>query len=120
MRFTHPQGLWMLLFIPILIVFYLWRSKFDSRLLSSTFLWKLNEAYRQKHKNTSRLRKLIQLLLQISLFVVLALTVSGLTLTGRDTGREFIALLDTSASMRMRAGENGETLFSLAKEQLLI
>lgn len=118
MFLRNPEGLWLLTFIPLLIILRLIRAKFEPQMISSTYLWKRSEKNRKKHINTSRFRKLIQMLLQISLFVLAALIASGLSYVGQKNSAEMVAIVDTSASMRMQTAE-GETLFARAQKQLL-
>ena len=48
MSFLNPAGLWGLLGIPVLILIYLIKPKFQEKLVTSTFIWKLSKKYQKK------------------------------------------------------------------------
>lgn len=104
MGFQSAAGLWLLLALPVIVLFYLFKRKYADTPVSSHMLWnrvlKDMEANRPWQKLRSRLLMLLQLL--AALLAVLA--VAGL-LIWRDggTGGYTIYVLDGSASMRAPA-----------------
>ena len=48
MSFGNPAGLWLLLLIPLLIIIYIIRSRYEETPLSSTYIWKLSERFMKK------------------------------------------------------------------------
>ena len=66
MSFTYPLGLLVLIGIPIVILIYILRSKYNEQTVTSTFIWKLSERFLKKRNPLSGLTGLISLLLQMS------------------------------------------------------
>lgn len=120
MTFQHPGALWLLLSIPLLVVLRLFRPRPDRQVLSSTFLWKRTTQFQQQKKMRSRLKKLLMTLLQLLMIASIVLLVAEPILAGVAGGQDEIVLLDTSASMRMKASEQGEeSLLDAAVRQIL-
>ena len=115
MSFLNPAGLWGLLGIPVLILIYIIKPKFQEKLVSSTFIWKLSKKYKKKSlpwQITNLLLFLVQLLIIVAVSFVLARPV----IVTEDGAAEKIIILDASASMQADAG-NG-SCFERAKTEI--
>ena len=65
MSFLNPIGLLGLIGIPILILIYILKSKYQEYSVSSTFLWELSEKFLTKKSPLSKFSGLLNLILQI-------------------------------------------------------
>ena len=118
MKFLHPAGLWALLGIAALIVFYLFREKYEEQTVSSTYLWRMSQKYLKKHLPIRRFKKVLMAVLQVLTILCAAMLIARplIALPGND--REIVVLLDLSGSMR-HTDETGVSRFERAKRQLL-
>lgn len=115
MSFFNPAGLWGLLGIPVLILIYIIKPKFQEKVVTSTFIWKLSRKYKKKSlpwQITNTILFLVQLLIIGAISLILARPV---VLT-EDGAAEKIVILDASASM-MVEGEEG-CRFEIAKARI--
>lgn len=117
MSFLNPSGLWLLLGIPILILLYIIKSRHEEKAVSSTFLWKLSRRFMKKRIPFQRIRKIVLFLSQMALIVMASFLVAQPTVTAVGGGKEYVLILDASASM-MTENEDGESRFERAIEQM--
>lgn len=116
MSFLNPAGLWGLLGIPVLILIYIIKPKFQEKLVTSTFIWKLSQKYKKKTlpwQITNLLLFFVQLLIICAISMILARPV----MITEDGAAEKIVILDASASM-MVEGHSGSR-FEEAKKQIV-
>lgn len=113
MSFLNPAGLWGLLGIPLLILIYIIRPRFQEKLVTSTFIWKLSLKYRKKALPLQWLCSSLLFLVQLLVITAISLVFARPVLVTEDGAAEKIVILDASASMRVQ-GENG-TCFEQAK-----
>lgn len=113
MKILHPEYLWMAGGLILLIVLWIVRPQREKKAVSSVWLWRLSERFHSKRMPLHRVKKMLQLLLQ--LFAVSAAVLLALRPVFRvpDAGKEYIAVVDVSAGM----GMNGR--LEKAKESLL-
>lgn len=117
MTFRHPNGLWILSAIPVLIALFLLHRKFRNVVLPSNHVWRLLQKMQKSSRLRSRIWQLVMLLLQILAVIMLAMLASQpLFRFGHTEHRIYI--LDTSASMQM-VDSNGTSRFDRAKETIL-
>lgn len=115
MSFLNPVGLWGLIGIPILILIYIIKPKFQEKLVTSTFIWKLSRKYRKKSlpwQISNTLLLLVQLLTIAAISLILARPV----VVTEDGAAEKIVILDASASMQVE-GSDG-TYFEKAQDAI--
>lgn len=115
MSLVTPWGLLGLLGIPIIIIIYLLKSKYVSKPVSSTFIWKRSLKYVKNRLPLTFVFSLL-LVLQILTVIVASFAMSrpkAPPLVTKDT----IIILDSSASM-MTVNDEGKTRFDLAIEQI--
>ncbi len=114
-----PLGLLGLLSIPVLILIYLIRPNFQTKYISSTFVWKLSLKYRKRKLPTNTLRNIILIICQILILTSMALILTQPVQNTQDytTANDVIAVIDSSASMRTQSLTNGTTRFQRALEK---
>ena len=118
MKLLQPWGLLALLGIPALLALFFLRPRYQQRALSSTFLWRLSQKYLQKYRLGRQLIRYLLLLCQLLIVALAALILAQPRILAAGSGSEYIAILDTSASMRQQ-DENGLSRFDAAKEEIL-
>ena len=69
MRFLYPLGLLALIGVPLLIIIYILRSKYNEQTVPSTYLWTLSEKFFKRRNPFSGLTGIISLILQILMVV---------------------------------------------------
>ena len=119
MKLLTPLGLLGLISIIILIIIYIIRPNFQQKMVSTTFMWKLSLKYRKKKIPTSKLRNILLILCQILILTACAFILAKpVTVTETLTDdKEFVVVLDSSASMRAVA--QGETRFARAVNKII-
>ena len=65
MSFLYPLGLLGLIGVPLLILIYILRSKYNEQTVPSTYLWILSEKFFKRRNPLSGLTGIISLILQI-------------------------------------------------------
>lgn len=116
MSFQNPAGLWLLLLIPLLIIIYIIRSRYENRAVSSTYIWQLSDRFLKKRLPLQRLTRMLLFLLQLLLIALFALAAAKPTVKD-GIGRDFIVILDCSAEMQVRDSK-GVSRFERAVEQV--
>ena len=119
MQLTNPYALWVLGFIPLLIIIHNLRSRPKQLIVTNLFIWR--EIISERNRGL-RLRYLIwrnlPLLLQILIIILLSLALAKpVSLVGSQQNGDIILVLDTSASMKTLT-ESG-TRFDRAKVEAL-
>lgn len=112
MSFIYPLGLLGLLAIPIIVLIYILRSRYKSKNVSSTFIWKRSLKYVKRRIPLNFIMSLL-LILQILTVVVASFAIARPTIKPFET-EEKIVILDASASML--AESEGKTRFEHAKQ----
>ena len=113
MTFLFPLGLLGLIGIPVVILIYILRNKFNEQTVPSTYLWELSEKFYKRRNPLSGLTGLISLILQILTIAVVSLAIARPIFIMPNSASEYCFILDASGSMNMQT--NGETRFDLAK-----
>ena len=116
MKFLNPAGLWLLLGVPILIIIYLIKSQHEDRSVSSTYLWKLSARFLKRRLPVQRVQKLLLFLLQLLMIIAAALMVARPAIPSGEK-REYVAVIDASASMMIKDDE-GNTRFDRAVKEV--
>ena len=114
MRFLYPLGLWALIGVPIIIIIYILKNKFNEQTVPSTYIWILSEKFFKRRNPLNGLTGLISLILQLLTVVAIALAISRPIITIPDSAGEYCFVIDASASMK--AESDGESAFDEAKE----
>lgn len=101
MSFLNPLGLLGLIGIPILILIYIIKSKYQEHSVSSTFLWTLSEKFLTKKTPFSRFSGLLTLILQILTVLFLSLALANPLITLPNYAKNYVLIVDNSASMNI-------------------
>ena len=116
MRFLFPLGLIGLVGVPILILIYILRSKYNEQTIASTYLWTLSEKFFKRRNPLSGLTGLISLILQILTVVIISLAIARPVFTIPNSASEYCFVIDCSGSMNTKDGTR--TYFDKAKEEI--
>lgn len=114
MSFLYPLGFLGLIAIPIVILIYLLRSRYKTKTVSSTFIWKRSLKYVKRRIPLNFIMSMI-LILQILVVVVASFAIARPTVNPLKT-EEKIVILDASASMLAVDGDS--TRFDAAKKKI--
>ena len=116
MSFGNPAGLWLLLLIPLLIIIYIIRSRYEETPLSSTYIWKLSERFIKKTLPIQRFRRILLFCLQLLLVTLFALAAAK-PMISDGLSNDYVVLIDCSAGMQVE-NEKGESRFEKAVKQV--
>lgn len=113
-----PLGLLGLLGIVALIIIYIIRPNYQTKHITSTYVWKLSLRYRKKRPPTSRLRNILIFICQLLILTAMAGIMAWPALVERTETNEseVVYILDSSASMY--AETDGTTRFECALEEI--
>lgn len=102
MSLLYPLGLLALIGIIVLIIIYLIKPNYQTKFVSSTFVWKLSLKYRKKKLPTSRLRNILLIICQVLILTLLSLIVAYPIFRYQQEKQqdETILVIDSSSSMR--------------------
>lgn len=121
MAFLEPAGLWLLAFLPPVMLLYMLKLRRDRRAVSSTLLWRRVCLDAQANTLWQRLRRHLLLLLQLLVITLLAIAFARPYLpAGTVFGRDILLIVDNSASMRTREGDATRLHLATAKARQLI
>ena len=95
--FLYPLGLLGLLAIPIIVIIYILRSKYKTKNVSSTFIWKRSLKYVKRRIPLNLIMSLL-LILQILTVIAASLAIARPTIKPLES-EEKVIILDASASM---------------------
>lgn len=116
MSFVYPLGLLGLIGIPILIIIYIIKNKYTEQTIASTYLWNLSERFLKNRKPISKLKGLINLILQCLAVLVISLLIARPIIHIPNSANEFCFILDGSGSMLKENA--GQTRFDKAKMKI--
>ncbi|HNW93819.1 MAG TPA: BatA and WFA domain-containing protein, partial [bacterium] len=118
MQFADPLGLWLLAFLPLVMVLYMLKLRRQRQVVASTLLWRRLFEDVQANAFWQKLRRNLQLLLQLLAVTLLAIGYARPTVpAGVIYGTDLIVVLDNSGSMRAREGPS--TRFALARDRVM-
>lgn len=117
MHFLNSLGFIFSLIIPLIILLYLLKRRYQEHIVSSTFLWEQVLRDVEANRPWQRLKKNLLLFLQllVAAFLILAISRPYIPLAGM-AGCHIVAVIDCSASMM--AEDIKPSRFSEAKSQL--
>ncbi|MBR7116410.1 MAG: VWA domain-containing protein [Clostridia bacterium] len=116
MSFVNPLGLLGLIGVPIIIIIYILRNKFNEQTVTSTYIWELSERFFKRRNPLSAIAGIISLILQLLLVVTISLAIAKPRFIVPDSAGEYCFVIDSSASMGM-GGIQG-TRFDRAKAEI--
>lgn len=102
MSLLYPLGLIALIGIIVLIIIYIIKPNYQTKFVSSTFVWKLSLKYRKKKLPTSRLRNILLIICQVLILTLLSLIIAYPIYRYQQEKQqdETILVIDSSSSMR--------------------
>lgn len=115
MRLFSPWALWFLSFLPLVVLMYILKQKFEERQVGSIYLWQ--QVLKDIEVNTpwQRLKKNLLLFLQLLSVLLLVFALSDPYLhTGGGTYSNLVIVIDNTGSMNARL--EGGTRLERAKE----
>lgn len=115
MSLLTPAGLIALIGVPIIIIIYIFRSKFIERQVGSTFIWKLSRRFRKNKLPISKINKFFSFISLILMVVLISLILSKPLITLPENANEYIVVVDTSLSMSV-GKENDQRIDRANKE----
>ena len=104
MTFLYPLGLLGLIGVPIVILIYILRSKFNELTVPSTYIWTLSERFFKRRNPLSGLTGIISLILQILTVILVSLAIARPIFTVPDSASEYCFVIDASGSMNYKEG----------------
>lgn len=115
MSFLYPLGLIALIGIPILIIIYIIKPRYQEKKITSTYIWRLSLKYKKKKRPIQWLQKSLLFFIQLLIITLLALSIAKPEFNVFAKSKEKIIILDASASMN--AENNGKTIFEEALDK---
>lgn len=115
-RFTYPLGLIGLIGIPLVIIIYLLKNKYQEKVISSTYIWELSEKFLKKKNPINRINGLLSLILQICAILFISIGIAHPILTIKDNAKNYLFVIDSSGSMNIES--NDVTRFDRAKNKI--
>ena len=104
MRFLYPLGLLGLIGVPLLILIYILRSKYNEQTVPSTYLWTLSEKFFKRRNPLSGLTGIISLILQIFTIIFASLALARPVFVMPESASEYCFILDATGSMNTKVG----------------
>lgn len=101
MQFSHLiGGVLAMLAVPLILLMYLWKQKYQQRQVPSLFLWEKVLLQTKSQQPWQKLRKNLLMFLQIAAAVLLAFALAGPYIVGKTQVRDYVLALDCSLSMQ--------------------
>ena len=116
MTFLYPLGLLGLIGVPIVIIIYILRSKFNELTVTSTYIWTLSERFFKRRNPLSGLTGIISLILQILMVILVSLAIARPVFVIPNSASEYCFVIDASGSMNYKDGL--KTRFEKAKDYI--
>jgi len=116
MSWLTPIGFLGLIGLIVLLIIYLIKPNYQTKQISSTYVWKLSLKYRKKKLPISKLRNILLVICQCLIITACAFILAQPFIDGEDanSAREKVIIIDASGSMR--AEIDNETRFERAVE----
>lgn len=117
MSFYNPWGFLGLIAIPVIILMYLLKQKYEEIKVPSLFLWDQALSYSEAYKPWQKLKKNLLLFLQLLAAALLVMALAKPYLLGKGEGAgSYILILDSS--MSMQSEDEKPNRFEYAKKQM--
>ena len=117
MNFYNPWGFLGLVSIPVIILMYILKQKYEEKKVPSLFLWEKALSYSEAYKPWQKLRKNILLFLQLIIAFLLVLILANPYIAGgMSKSGSYIIVLDQSITMQ--AKDESPNRFEEAKNKI--
>ena len=118
MTFLYPLGLLGLIGIPIVIIIYILRSKYNEQTVTSNYIWHLSDRFLKRRNPLSGLTGIISLVLQILTIAAISLALARPMFILKGMAHNYCFVLDSSSSMNMLS-DGDDSRFDVAKEEII-
>ena len=112
MRFALPLGFLALLAVPVIVLMYLLKQKYEKKEIPSLYLWKKAFPETKSAQPWQKLRKNLLMFLQIAAAVLLAVSLAGPYIMGKMQVTDYVLALDCSMSMQAEERPGRQFLFA--------
>lgn len=109
MSFLLPWAFWGLLAAPLLVTLYWWRRRYRPLSVGTLFLWRAPSRQLSGGRRWSQLEHALLMLLELLLVALLAMAAAAPGCRWRRQLQRVAVVLDDSASMAARIGQNGSS-----------
>lgn len=119
-KLLAPIGLIALIGIPVVIIIYILKPKYQEKKVTSTHIWRLSLKYRKRKIPLQWLKRSLLLFVQLLIVAVIAFMLANPNMVEEiddKESKEKLVILDASASM-MTVSSNGKTRFENAKDAI--
>ena len=113
MNFINPLGFLALIGIPLIVLMYILKQKFQKHEVSSIMLWKKVLEQSEGQKWRQKLRQNLLMILQIFSVLLVALALANPFILAQAQREDYVLVLD--ASLSMQATDESPTRFEKAK-----
>lgn len=117
MKLLQPLGLLGLIAIPILILIYFLKRKYQEHTISSSYLWDLSNQFLKKKRKIRKYPGLWSLILQIIAVILVSFSLAQPIFYTSRKAENICFILDASGSMNIRYED--ENRFEAAKKEML-
>ncbi len=117
MGLLQPLGLLALLSVPVIVLMYLWKQKYQQKQVPSLFLWEKVLTQTKSQQPWQKLKKNKLMLLQIAAAVLLSFALAAPFVAGSMKVQDAVLALDCSLSMQTTDGK--QSRFDLAKKDMM-
>lgn len=119
MGLLQPLGLLALLAVPVIILMYLWKQKYQQKQVPSLFLWEQVLTQTKSQQPWQKLKKNKLMLLQIVATVLLSFALATPFVAGNMQVQDAVLALDCSLSMQTQTPDGKQSRFDLAKKDMM-
>lgn len=116
MNFINPLGFLALIGVPLIVLMYILKQKFQKHEVSSMMLWKKVLEQSEGQKWRQKLRRNLLMILQIFSVLLVALALANPFILAQAQREDYVLVLD--ASLSMQATDESPTRFEKAKEDI--
>lgn len=116
MNFINPLGFLALIGIPLIVLMYILKQKFQKHEVSSMMLWKKVLEQSEGQKWRQKLRRNLLMILQIVSVLLIALALANPFILAQAQREDYVLVLD--ASLSMQATDESPSRFEKAKEDI--
>ena len=111
MGLLQPLGLLALLSVPVIVLMYLWKQKYQQKQVPSLFLWEKVLTQTKSQQPWQKLKKNKLMLLQIAAAVLLSFALAAPFVAGNLKVQDAVLALDCSLSMQTTDGKQSRLIW---------
>ncbi len=107
MRFFSPWGFLALIGVPLILLMYLLKRKYQEKEIASLLLWQKAILLSQAQRPWQKLRRNLLMALQIAAVVLLAFSLAKPYVSGSTQAQDYVLAIDCSLSMQAEESDSG-------------